>query len=77
MCVCVCVCVCLFLRINNNYAIHIITVVVVVFFTLTDWPSTIPSTVIYVVANPVRGLLNRKRSEEHLVYKASTREKKT
>ena len=34
---------------------------VVVFFTLTD-----RATVIYVVANPVRGLLDRKRSEEHL-----------
>ena len=37
----------------------------VVFFTLTDRASTVPSK-IYVVANPVRGLLDRKRSEEHL-----------
>ena len=40
--------------------------VVVVFFTLTDRASTIPSNIVYVVANPVRGLLDRKRSEEHL-----------
>ena len=32
----------------------------VVFFTLTDRASTIPSN-IYVVANPVRGMLDRKR----------------
>ena len=38
--------------------------IVVVFFTLTDRPQ--PYTVIYVVANPVRGLLDRKISEEHL-----------
>ena len=36
---------------------------VVVFFTLTDRASTIPSN---MVANPVRGLLDRKISEEHL-----------
>ena len=34
------------------------------FFTLIDRASTYP--VIYVVANPVRGLLDRKRSEEHI-----------
>ena len=33
------------------------------FFTLTDRASTIYK---YVVANPVRGLLDRKRSEGHL-----------
>ena len=37
-----------------------------VFFTLTDRASTIQYPVIHVVANPVRGLLDRKRSEEHL-----------
>ena len=40
--------------------------IVVVFFTLTDRASTIPSNIHYVVANPLRGLLDRKRSEEHL-----------
>ena len=40
-------------------------VVVVVFSTLTDRASTIYP-VIHVVANPVCGLLDRKRSEEHL-----------
>ena len=41
---------------------------VCMFFTLTDRASTIPSSIIYVVANPVvvRGLLDRKRSEEYL-----------
>ena len=34
-----------------------------VFFSLTDRAST---PVIYALANPVRGLLDRKRSEEHL-----------
>ena len=38
---------------------------VVVFFTLTDRASTVYP-VLYVVANLVRGLLDRKRSEEHL-----------
>ena len=39
--------------------------VVLVFFTLlTDRASTIPSN-IRGVANPVRGLLDRKRSQEH------------
>ena len=38
--------------------------VVVVFFTLTDRASTIPINT--RGANPVRGLLDRKRSEEHL-----------
>ena len=37
---------------------------VVVFFTLTDPPLSYP--VIYVVANPVRGLLDREILEEHL-----------
>ena len=44
--------------------------VAVVFFTLTDRASTIPSNKRYsMVANPVvvRGLLDRKRSEEHLL----------
>ena len=41
---------------------------IIVFFTLTDRASNIPSN-IHVVANPVRGLLDRKRSEEHLIYK--------
>ena len=52
-------------------------VVVVVFFTLTDRASAINHTrypVIYVVANPVRGLLDRKRSEEH-IYQAPMRAK--
>ena len=40
--------------------------VVVVFFTLSDRASTITYPVIYVVVNPVRSLLGRKRSEEHL-----------
>ena len=48
---CVCMCMC-----------------VCMFFTLTDRASTIPNSIIYVVANPVvvRGLLDRKRSEEYL-----------
>ena len=37
---------------------------VVVFFTLTDRASTIPSNI--RGSNPVRGLLDRERSEEHL-----------
>ena len=41
------------------------TYVVVVFFALTYRASTIPGN-IYAVANPVHGLLDRKRSEEHL-----------
>ena len=47
-----------------------------VFFTLTDRDSTIPSNIIhtwYVVANPVRGLLDRKRSQEQHRHKAPTR----
>ena len=36
------------------------------FFTLNDRAPTEPSNTDYVVANPVRGLLDRKRSEEHL-----------
>ena len=36
-----------------------------------------PYPVIYVVANPARGLLDRKISEEHLIYKAPTRAKNT
>ena len=39
---------------------------VVVFFTLTDRASTTPSNILYVIANPVRGLVDRKTSEEHL-----------
>ena len=36
-------------------------------FTLTDRTSIIPSNIhTYMVANPVRGLLDRRRSEEHL-----------
>ena len=37
-----------------------------VFFTLSDRAATVLYQVIYVVANPGRGLLDRKRSEEHL-----------
>ena len=45
-----------------------------VFFTLlTDRASTI--VVIHVVANPVRGLLDRKRSEEHLPSSNESKEK--
>ena len=47
-------------------------VVVVVFFTFTDRVSTVPS--IIRGYNPVRGLLDRKRSEEHL---QSSNESKT
>ena len=51
----------------------------VVFFTLTDRASTIYP-VLYVVANPVRGLLDRKRSEEHLpssIMRAKEKHKQT
>ena len=34
-----------------------------------------PYTVIYVVANPVRGLLNRKRSDEHLQSSSESKNK--
>ena len=52
------------------------TLLCVVFFTLTDRASTIPSTVIYyVVANPVRGLLDIKRSEEHLPSSSESKRK--
>ena len=40
--------------------------VVVVFFTLTDRASTIPSNIRGCQSGTVRGLLDRKRSEEHL-----------
>ena len=36
------------------------------FFTLTDWTSTNGYLVVFVVVNPVRDLLDRKRSEGHL-----------
>ena len=39
--------------------------VVDVFVTLTDRASTIPSSIV-LIANPVRSLLDRKISEEHL-----------
>ena len=46
------------------------------FSNLPIGPQTYP--VIYVVANPVRGLLDRKRSEEHLQSSdESTRNEKT
>ena len=51
-------------RISESYQSHVVGYVIV-FFTLTDWASTIPSN-IYVVASPVRGLLDKKRSEEHI-----------
>ena len=40
-------------------------VYVCVFFALTDRASTIPSNILYGVANPVRGLLESEKSEEH------------
>ena len=50
-----------------------------VFFTLTDRDSTIPRNNIhtYVVANPVRGLLDRKRSQEHLRKESSNESMET
>ena len=41
-------------------------VYVCVFFALTDRASTIPSNILYGVANPVRGLLDSEKSEEHI-----------
>ena len=49
-------------------------VVVVLCFTLTDRASTIPSINIHVIANPVRGLLDRK--DRRNIYKAPTGAKK-
>ena len=46
----------------------------VVFLTLTDGPQPYP--VIHVVGNSVRGLLDRKRSEEHLLPKRQREQKK-
>ena len=45
---------------------------VCVFFTLIDRASTMPSNMLYVVANPVRGLLDRKISDRN-IYKAPTK----
>ena len=39
--------------------------------------STLTKPVIYVVANPVRGLLDRKRSEEHLPSSNGSKRKQT
>ena len=53
------------MRFDGYFNKRNLQVIDVVFFTLTDRASTIYP-VLYVVANPVRGLLDRKRSEEHL-----------
>ena len=51
---------------RRPYVLRLLVVVVVVFFTLTDWASTIPSN-IYVVANPVRGHKEVPRSTGHIM----------
>ena len=51
--------------------------VVAVFFTLTDMASTIPSTIRGYQYNPVRGLLDRNRSEEHLPTSFNESKRKT
>ena len=47
------------------------------FFTLTDWTSTNGYLVVFVVVNPVRDLLDRKRSEGHHHLQSSDESMKT
>ena len=41
------------------------------FFTLTGWTSTNGYLVVFVVVDPVRDLLDRKRSEGHILIQSS------